>query len=242
MVLQQLLKAGSALTVVGILLSACGTTNSSAASSTTSCKSGPTITSHGRGTAQGTPDLLTIQLSVHSQDSTAALALSTNSNSTTKLIDQLKTDGVAQSDLQTTGISLSPIRTKPGAKITSYQATNTLTMRIHNLQSAGKLIDDSVKAGGNSVSIDRFSFSVENTSTLFSKARASAVAQASAEAKAMAQAAGKKLGLLCSINDGSPSVVPVQNTFSLGSPTSAAPIQPGSQEVQANVTTVYQLL
>lgn len=227
---------------VGGTLSACG--NSAAAVGTSStCSSTPKVTSHGQGSASGTPDMATVVLSVQTQDSTAATALGQNSADTNGLLKTLFANGISKSDVQTSGLSLHGIYGGPTPAITAYQVANTVTVQIHSVSSTGTIIDSAAKAAGNSIRINQITFSVQDPSALYDQARAAAVSQAATEASAMAKAAGKHLGALCSINDSAPSSVSL-NTSSyntaVGIP-SPVPVQSGSQKVKATVTAVYQL-
>ena len=228
---------------VGGTLSACGS-SSAAASTSSTCSSIPTVTSHGQGSASGTPDLATVILGVQAQASTAAAALSQNSSDTSSLIKTLLAQGISKTDVQTSGLSLHGIYGGPSPAITGYQVTSTVTVRMNNISSTGTIIDSAAKAAGNSIRINQIAFSVKDTSALFAQARATAVSQAAIEAKAMATAADKHLGALCSLNDSTPpSSVPLNTSSfssSIGIP-SSVPIQSGSQLVKATVTATYQL-
>ncbi len=227
---------------VGGTLAGCG--NSTAAVSTSStCSSIPTVTSHGQGSASGTPDMATVDLAVQTQDSTAAAALDQNSADTNSLLKTLFANGISKSDVQTSGLSLHGIYGGPTPAITGYQVANTVTVQIHSVSSTGTIIDSAAKAAGNSIRINQIAFSVQNPSALFDQARAAAVSQAATGASAMAKAAGKHLGALCSLNDSAPSSVSLNTSnysTAAGIP-SSVPVQVGSQKVKATVTAVYQL-
>ena len=216
---------------------------SAAVSTHSTCSSVTTVTSHGKGSASGTPDMATVDLAVHTQDSTASAALSQNSSDTSSLVKALLADGISKSDVQTSGLSLQGLYGGSTPAVTGYQVTNTVTVRIASISSTGTVIDSAAKAAGNSIRINQIAFSVKDTSALFDQARAAAVSQAATEAKAMATAAGKHLGALCSLNDSSPSSVPLNTSSfsSLAGIPSSVPIQAGSQQVKATVTAVYQL-
>ncbi len=227
---------------LGGTLAACG--NSAAAVSTNStCSSISTVTSHGQGSALGTPDMATVDLAVQTQASTAGSALDQNSADTDNLLKSLFADGISKKDVQTSGLSLHEMYGGPTPAITGYQVTNIVTVQIHSVSSTGTIIDSAAKAAGNSIRINQLSFSVQDPAALFGQARAQAVSQAATEAKAMATAAGEHLGALCSLNDSAPSSEPL-NTSSfnalVGAP-SSVPVQSGSQQVKATVTAVYQL-
>jgi len=228
-------------------LAGCGASHAEAAgstsSSTSTCPSGtPTVTAHGEGSAQGPPDLLTITLGVQTSAASAASALSENASSATALVAQLKADGVAAADLQTSGLSIQPVYSGNPPVIRSYQVTNTVTARLHDLSQDGTVIDDAARAAGNAIQVDGIAFSIQDDTALAGQARGAAVRQAATYARAMAQGAGASLGRLCSLVDQttSPVVVP---TFSAaaGSASAGTPIEPGTQQVTADVTAVYRL-
>lgn len=227
---------------VGGTLSACGS-STGAVDASSPCSATATVTSHGKGSAIGTPDLATVILGVQTQSSSASSALSQNSSDANSLIKTLLAQGISKTDVQTSGLSLHGIYGGSTPAITGYQVTNTVTVRIHNIASTGTIVDSAAKAAGNSIRINQIVFSVQDTSALFAQARATAVSQAATEAKAMAIAAGKHLGALCSLNDSTPSSVPLNTSSfsSLGSVPSSVPIQSGSQQVKATVTATYQL-
>lgn len=233
--------------VLGGTLAACGRATARTASGRTqspSCPSGtPTVTAHGQGITQGPPDLLTLSIGVATEASTAAAALRDNSTQANALVAQLHQDGVAASDLQTSGLSIQATYTGSSPVITGYSVNNTVTARIHDITKAGALIDDAARAAGNAIRVNSVSFSIQNDASLSAQARADAVHQARARALAMASGAGMKIGPLCSLTDDS-STQPQPQFFSAGGSSaslSAPPIEAGSQLISADVTAVYQI-
>ena len=235
--------------VGGLALAACGSSTSTAAGGLTNsgCPAGTaTITAHGHGVTQGPPDLLTVSLGVQTSAPTAAAALADNSSKATGLIAQLRKDGVAEADLQTSGLSIQPMYAGPKPVITGYQVTNTVTARLHNLAGAGGLIDDAAQAAGDAIQVNSISFSIQDDSTLAGAAKEAAVRQATDQAKAMASGAGMRLGRLCSLTDnGSPQPQPVFGAVGVGTSAAAGaaapPIETGSQQVTADVTAVFEI-
>lgn len=243
---------GAALAVgAALVLGACGSASSGAGaggSEPSVCPAGTTtVTAHGHGATQGPPDLLTVSLGVQTSAPSAAAALADNSSAAGALIAELKKDGVASADLQTSGLSIQPMYTGPRPVITGYQVTNSVTARIHNLAGAGGLIDDAARAAGNAIQVNQMAFSIQDDSALSSQARQAAVRQAADQARAMATGAGMHLGRLCSLSDQSATQPqPVGGFVAGGTGASSAggvtaPIEAGSQQVTADVTAVYQL-
>ena len=66
------------------------------------------ITVDAVGRVDGTPDVLTVSIGVHTQASRAADALTDNSRRTSDLLAVLKGNGVADKDLKTSQLSLNP--------------------------------------------------------------------------------------------------------------------------------------
>lgn len=213
----------------------------------TACGSGPTVTATGSGMANGTPNLLTMRIGVQTTANSASAALSKNNSEAQTLVTTLEHGGVKASDIQTSNLSINP--TYAGGnnpKVTGYQVEDDVTVQVHQLSSAGSLIDAAAAKLGNDVRFNGLSFSVSDPSGPSAAARAAALHVAVIEAQAMAKAAGSSLGALCSISDnGSSQPQPILEgnsgiSASAGS-LQAAPIQAGTQQFSAQVTVTYRL-
>ena len=77
-----------------------------------------------------------------------------------------------------------------------YQVTNTLTVKVRDLDNMGGIIDGVTEAAGDLVRINRVSFTIEDTKPLQNAAREEAIADLLAKANAMARLAGVGLGNL----------------------------------------------
>ncbi len=77
-----------------------------------------------------------------------------------------------------------------------YQVTNTLTIKVRDLDNMGNIIDGATEAAGNLVRINRVSFTIEDTKPLQIEAREEAIAELLTKANAMATLAGVELGKL----------------------------------------------
>lgn len=250
-VLGSLLLAGTGLAVGSAIVgpaadAAAAPASASLAATANVCPTNAsTVTVQGYGSAEAKPDELTISLGVQTQASTAAAALSSNSVKANALISKLEADGLPEQDLQTSGLTVQPVYTGPKQLITSYQVMNTVTVTLYDLAEAGKIIDDAANAAGNAIVVNDIAFSVKDDTALLGQARAAAVRQAMGQAQLMAAAAGLSLGHLCSLVDNS-SQPPSPVTFASGVPGKATapstPVQPGEEQVTANVTAVYELV
>ena len=74
-----------------------------------SCGAGtPKLTVQGTGQATGTPDLLTIVVQVDTTGPSATAALAADNQEASGVVAAFTTGGVAQKDIQTSGLSLQP--------------------------------------------------------------------------------------------------------------------------------------
>ncbi len=170
-------------------------------------------------------------------------ALNQANQAMTQITDAFTKDDVAPADLHTTGMSVQPQYDQKGT-ITGYNVSESLTVELHGLDTAGKKISDAVNAGGNAVRVDTVQLDLNNQSPkLLAAARAKAVADAKARASQYAQAAGRGLGPVLKITETSASVPfrPLPAVGAMFAANTAVPISAGTQKVTDEVTVVFQL-
>ena len=205
-----------------------------------------TVTAEGVGEVTGTPDVLTVGLGVETRGASANETLAANNEKAAALIQTLKDRGVADKDIQTSGLSIYPTYDDQGRRITGYQVNNSVTAKLRDLAGAGALIDAAAASAGDAVRVNHLAFSIDDDSALLATARADAVRRARDQAEQMAQAAGVKLGRVRSISESS-STSPAPPYPMYGAPAadeaakSAVPIAPGSQELTLRVVAVYEI-
>jgi uncharacterized protein YggE len=204
----------------------------------------PVISAQGIGRVTAPPDLLTLVIGVETRAASSDAALKDNANRANALIDTLKRHGVAAKDIATSQLSISPTYDNNGQHITGYQVGNIVTAKVHDIQSAGQLIDAAAGAAGDAVRIQQIAFGFDDDSALLAQARTDAVRRAHDQADQMAKAAGVKLGRVRSISEGSEvSPGPRYGLGAANAPGNAAPtpIEPGTQELTVTVTAVYDV-
>ncbi len=194
------------------------------------------VTTNGHGVVTAVPDDVSIDAGVQTQAATAADALGQNSDAMQKVVAALKQAGGTK--LQTQQVSLSP-QTNNAGKVTGYQAQDSVSAHS-NVAGAGALIDAAVAAGANTV--DGPTLSLSNQSELYRQALQNALADARAKATALGQAGSFTVGPVSSITEQSADTPIV--TFKAASAAGAAaptPIEPGTQDVTADVTVVFEI-
>lgn len=195
------------------------------------------ITVTGTGEAAATPDMATIDLGVEVTAATVAAAREGAATAARRVIDAAKREGVADRDLQTRSISVSPVYdySRPGTPtITGYVASNYLTVRVRDLARLSAVVDTSVEAGGDAARLQGISFGFNDEASLRTTARERAIADARQRAETYASAAGVRLGDVLSIVETSISQ-PMPLTRSAAADT-ATPIEPGESTIAVSVT------
>ncbi|KQZ14168.1 MULTISPECIES: SIMPL domain-containing protein [unclassified Mesorhizobium] len=204
----------------------------------------PRIIVSGEGEASAAPDLAVLSLSVMREAKTARAALDAGNDAMAAVIAAMKSAGIEDRDLQTGGLQINPrynYTNKPDgnqeAELVAYQVTNTLTVRIRNIDKTGELLDKAVSLGVNQGG--GISFSNEDPSKTLTEARKKAVADAMAKARTLAEAAGVSVGRVLEIVDQNMAPMPMpMSAKSFDSARAAVPVEAGenSYKVQVNVT------
>jgi uncharacterized protein len=193
------------------------------------------ITVSGTGSASVTPDRASFAFGSVSQAGTANAALTASSQSVARVIAALKRAGVAQADIQTSEVSLSPRMNDNGDAIVGYTASSTVSVTVKKLGDAGDIVDSAVGAGANQVSGPNLLASDQDAA--YRNALRSALTDARSKAETLATASASTLGKVTAIVE-SGGAVPMPLT---GAKDAAVPIEPGTQDIQATVTVTYAM-
>jgi uncharacterized protein len=244
MMLRTWTRAATTVVLATLTLAAAGTGGAYADGTT-----GPashSITAVGDGVVEGTPNVLELALGVTTRDPSAATALAHNSELAVKVIEVLKHAGVADKDVQTSDLSISPNMNSSGDHVDGYAVDNTVTAKVRDVNKAGNIVDAATKVAGNEIVVRNLSFSFDDNSSMVAAARTLAVKRAQDQARQLADAAGVALGNLDSISStsvpiGPPPVASGTPRASGAAPAPTPPVNPGSQTVSVEVTLVYQI-
>jgi hypothetical protein len=157
----------------------------------------------------------------------------------TAVLAAIKSNNIADRDIQTSRLSLQPQYdpNKSGtARLTGFQATNQVTVRIRDIGNLAAVLDSAISAGANEMS--GIEFIVSEQSKLLDRARDDAIADARRKAELYAKAAGSRLGHVVGISEeGSAAAPRPMQALRAG----AVPISPGEQTLRAAVTVSYEL-
>jgi len=195
------------------------------------------ITVLGAGSTNVTPDRASFAFGTVSQAATANAALAASSQSVARVIAALRKAGVAQADIQTSDVSLSPRMNDNGNEIVGYTASNTVTATIRKLGDAGGVVDAAVGAGANQVYGPNLLASDQDAA--YRNALKEAVAQARTKAETLATASNSTLGTITAIVEGGGSM-PMPMAVGAAKD-SSVPIEPGTQQIEATVSVTFAI-
>jgi uncharacterized protein YggE len=201
------------------------------------------ITVTGTGIASGTPDTLLLSMSVSVTAGSVTDALSRANARAAAVQKSLRASGVAERDLQTTGLSINPHYDNKGSAITGYDVSESVTAKLRPLDKAGAAIGAAVTAGGDAARVDGISLDLGDTSTLVAGARNSAFVAAKQKAEQYAKAAGVRLGGLVALTDvvSTPSPIGYPMAAQASADAGSVPIAAGSQDLTVTVTVTFAI-
>lgn len=204
----------------------------------------PTLTISAEGHVDRAPDVADLSGGVVTVAPTAAAAMAENATKMTSVIAAVRRAGIAERDIQTSGLSLSPqyrYDNNLPPKLTGYQATNSVNLRVRKLADTGRLLDALVAAGGNQ--INGPNFRVDAADAALDEARVAAVATARARAELYARAAGLHVKRIASISESGgegprPMVMMMARAPKVQDST---PVAPGEVTLAITVNIVFEL-
>lgn len=198
-----------------------------------------------QGESRRTPDLATITAGVVTQAAEAATAMRENAARMDRVVAALKRAGVADRDVRTASISLSP-QYRYGENqppiITGYQASNTATVRFRDIARSGTILDALVATGANQINGPELG--LDNPNAAMDEARLDAVAKARARADLYAKAAGLRVKRILSISEGVydfPRPMPLNMRSMAVAQDAESKILPGEQQIGVALTVRFEL-
>jgi uncharacterized protein len=194
-----------------------------------------TVTVLGHGVVTAVPDEATVSAGVRTDGTTAADALARNATLMNGVVAALK--GAGGDQLQTQQVSLYP-QTDGQNTVTGYVAQNSVSAHA-KIDVAGALIDAAVAAGANTV--DGPTLDVSGRDELYRNALKKAVDDAHAKALALGEAGGFGVGPVSSVTEQGSTPQPVFAQAAGVAKSAATPIEPGSQDITADVTVTFRI-
>lgn len=206
----------------------------------------PTFTLSASGEVRIAPDMATITTGVQTQAPTAAEAMAQNRTQMNQVIAALRRQGIEERHIQTAGLNLNAVYDYPQneqPRLRGYQASNQVTIQVHDLDNLGRAIDAVVAAGANQ--INGVAFGLSDPRAAEDQARVAAVRALQAKAQLYAEATGMRLVGLRTLSEGGgyqpqPPVMYARAEMAMDSG-GATPVQGGELVVRIDISGVYEV-
>ena len=209
------------------------------------------LTMTGTGDASAVPDELSFGLGVTVTRTDLGTALDAASATTTRVLGALTKYGVAKGDVQTTGLSMTPVydyHPYDPPTIRGYRVTQRASVLVKELKDGGEAVAAAVAAGGNDVRVSNLRLLVGDPDAATARARAAAVAEAKAKAEQYAEASGQTLGGVLTLREVHAKPLPTPQALHLArgyaamdSALKALPIRAGKERTTVTVRMVWEL-
>lgn len=201
----------------------------------------------GQGEISVIPDVAVLSLGVEAQAKTVAQAREEAAEAMESVMAALEDNGVAEKDIKTQYYNIYPVRkwVDDEQVLLGYRVSNTVTVKIRDVDTAGVVIDAVAGAGGDYTRINSISFTVDEPEEYYAEVRELAMADALAKAEQLASLSGVSLGEPTYINESS--VSPVYRSYYYDEAGAAVPesvttsISAGETEVSLTVQVVYSI-
>ncbi len=196
--------------------------------------------------ASRVPDVATLSAGVVTQAADGNAAMRQNAEQMAKVVAAIKAAGIPEKDVQTSGISLNPqyryAENEP-PKITGYQASNTVSLKVRDIAKLGKVLDALAAVGANQ--INGPSFEIDQPEPVYDEARLAALKKAQARAETYAKALGLRVRRIVSISEGGGGFRPVpmmaMATDAKAGRMESTPVSPGETTLSVNLDVVFEL-
>lgn len=215
----------------------------------------------GEGKITMKPDIAVFTAGVVAQAAKVKDAQAENTKKSNAIVEFLKKSGVDEKDIKTVEYNIYPQYSSsypppcvfPGPcpattvrppEIVSYQVRQTIEVKVRDLGKVDNLLSGVVSAGANEVG--SIAFKVDDPDAARAAARKKAIDNATIKAQALAADLGVRLKKIVSYNEegsGYPIYQMAMEYGKGGGLAASAPapqVQPGEQEITANVTIVYE--
>jgi len=199
----------------------------------------------GEGKVSAAPDIAIVNAGVQAQGATVKLAQDQLNKAINAVSAAVKSAGVDAKDIQTSGYNVNPNYDfqSGGQRITGYQASSSLTIKVRDIEKANAVIDAATAAGANQVG--GISFDIDDKTKVENEAREKAVAEAKKKAENAARIAGFKLGRIINYSEnfgGSPRPLLMMEAKAVGALDQApTQVEPGTNEIVVNVTLAFEI-
>lgn len=209
----------------------------------------PVLSVQGSGSSRVDPDEANVRLGVLAQAPTAKAVMQQVNQTANAILAAVRKLGVPEKDIQTSELNLSPVYAQGSPdggdrggepRISGYQASNVVSIRLTKLDLVGPVVDAGLGAGANR--LDGVVFGLQNDEAARSDALAKAAAAARTKAAALAKALNVRLAEIVEVVEGGVTVfTPIRSRMAMDSMSSDTPVSAGQVGVDASLTLRYRI-
>jgi uncharacterized protein len=198
-----------------------------------------------QGSVKRVPDVAIISAGVMTTARDAKSAMAANATAMTRVLAALRSAGVAERDMSTAQIGLSPqyrYADNQAPVVTGYQANNSVTVRFRDIAKSGAILDALVSAGSNQISGP--TLTIDKPEAAMDEARTDAIKSARARAELYAKAAGLTVKRIVAISESANMPQPMPMAYARGVMMQAeakTEVVPGEQDVGVTVNVTFEL-
>lgn len=191
------------------------------------------------------PDVARISAGVVTQAVDSNSALRANALQMDKVMAAIKKSGIAERDVQTSGVNLNPqykYEDNKAPQIIGYQASNTVNIKVRDISKLGHVLDTLAEQGANQINGPMFS--IDQPEPVYDQARLDALKQAKTRADTYAKALGLRVVRIVSIdenNNGGFQPMAVLSAAPRAAKEFNSPISPGETTVSVTLNVVFEL-
>lgn len=214
-----------------------------------------TISFSGKGEVTAVSDIATLNINLTNDGATTKEAQNLLNESITKTLTYLKDNKIEDKDIKSEYGGLNPKYSygqitcfaypcpQNDPKIIGYTATQTITVKVREVDSASNIRTGIANLGITNISGP--TFSIDNQDALNDQARALAITDAKNKAKILAQELGVELVSIVNFSENTGGNYPMYEAKSMMATSSdvvAAPVLPkGENKITTNVTITYEI-
>ena len=209
----------------------------------------PTISVNGEGTVEATPDRAIISVGVVTRAKNPSEVQNLNAKSATSIINSIVALGIERKSISTGNYNFNPIyRHLDNGKsvLEGYEASNSVTIIVDDLNLVGKIIDAALNHGANQV--NSLNFGLRNKTAYQDEALRLAVLDAQRKAEIAASVLGKMIISVRNVSINSNSISAPRNYKMARSMAVAedaiayeTPIESGTLQCSANVHVEFEI-
>jgi uncharacterized protein YggE len=197
-------------------------------------------------TVNSPPDLAQVGTGVTTRAQSAKEAVRLNAAAMQKVVDRLKTLGIAGKDIQTSNFNLNAqFNYPPGGGqpvFAGYEASNQVSVKLRQIDKVGDVLDALVAAGANNISGP--SFTIDDDTAMQQSARTKAFQRGQSMAQDYARISGYTGVRLLEVSEnvrGSGPPPPMPMAFRAEAAQAKTPIEPGEVGTTVSLTLKYEM-